>query len=161
MTYTVELPNRFILTDDRSRLDLDMVFRFISEESYWGKGRPRETFERAVRNCVCLGLYAPEGAQAGFARVMTDRATRAHLNDVFVMERYRGLGFGKALVSAALSHPELSTVTTWTLSTNDAHDLYAKFGFGPVERPEAQMMRRTPQPSVKTLGMSEFSSKSG
>jgi GNAT superfamily N-acetyltransferase len=141
----------FVVSDDQTRLDLDMVFRFISEESYWGHGRTREVLERSVRNCVCFGLYSPDGAQAGFARVLTDKATRAHLNDVFIIERYRGLGLGKELVASVLAHPELSTLGTWTLSTRDAHALYAKFGFGPVDRPEAQMMRRAPQETVNAF----------
>jgi GNAT superfamily N-acetyltransferase len=151
MGFEVALPHGFTVSDDRMRLDLDMVYRFISEESYWGKGRTRDIFERAVRNSLCFGVYSPDGAQGGFARVLTDKATRAHLNDVFVLATHRGMGLGTALISAVLSHPELCSVTTWTLSTNDAHALYARFGFGPVERPEAQMMRRTPHETAKTV----------
>ena len=37
------------LDDDKDRVDLAEVHRFLSEEAYWAKGRPRETVERLVR----------------------------------------------------------------------------------------------------------------
>jgi hypothetical protein len=41
----------------------------------------------------------------------------------------RGHGLGKELLRVILAHPELSTVTHWTLVTGDAYGLYEKFGF--------------------------------
>ena len=113
------------IDDDPARLDLDAIQRFLSEEAYWAKGRERASFERAVANSICLGLYAPDGSQAGFARAITDRAIRAHLVDVFVLPPHRGGGRGKALVQAMLDHPELGGVAASTLTTRDAHGLYA------------------------------------
>jgi hypothetical protein len=44
-------------------------------------------------------------------------------------------------VEALLFHPELRTVRRWSLSTSDAHSLYARYGFGPISEPQKQMMR--------------------
>jgi GNAT superfamily N-acetyltransferase len=141
MPYEVALADGFTVSDSRERLDIDEVYRFISEESYWGKGRPRAVFARALEHSMAFGLYTGEGRQIGFARVVTDRAIRAHLNDVYVLSTYRGRGLGKGLVGAVLDHPELATVGTWSLNTDDAHGLYASFGFGGLRRPESFMMR--------------------
>jgi GNAT superfamily N-acetyltransferase len=138
--YEVKLADGWVISDDKTRLDLDLVHSTLTE-SYWARGRSRAIVERSVANSLCFGLYAADGSQGGFARVVTDRAVMAHLNDVFVLAAWRGRGFGRALVAAALAHPELATVRRWTLSTDDAHALYAGFGFGPLTRPETAMVR--------------------
>jgi GNAT superfamily N-acetyltransferase len=76
-----------------------------------------------------MGAYAPDGSQAAFAMAVSDRAVFALLSNVFVLPRWRGYGLGQAVVRALLGHPELATVTRWSLNTDDAHRLYAKFGF--------------------------------
>jgi GNAT superfamily N-acetyltransferase len=141
MAWHVDLPGGFVISDDADRLDLDGVHRWLAEQSYWASGRERATVARSVANSLALGLYAPDGSQAGFARAITDRAVYAHLADVFVSPEYRGQGLGQALVAALLDHPELRTVATWTLSTRDAQGLYARFGFMVHPAPQTQMAR--------------------
>jgi hypothetical protein len=46
-----------------------------------------------------------------------------------------------------LSHPELQGFRRWVLATKDAHELYRKFGFIDLHRPERWMER--PDPSMK------------
>ena len=128
MPYAVTLPNGHEVSDSSARLDMAAVHDMLAGTA-WAAGRPRALTERAAANCLCFGLYAPDGAQAGFARVVTDRTFRAHLADVVIQPGARGLGLGTALVAAVLAHPELATVTHWTLTTADAHGLYARFGF--------------------------------
>jgi len=142
MVWRVDLPGGFEVSDDPARLDLDKVYAYLAEQSYWARGRERAAFERAVAHSLCVGLYAPDRTQAGFARAITDRALRAHLADVFVESRHRGRGLGRALVTALFDHPEVEGVTVWTLSTRDAHGFYAGFGFTAYPEPETQMMWR-------------------
>ena len=73
-----------------------------------------------------------DGAQVGFARVVTDRATFAYLCDVFVLERARGRGVSKALMDAIVAHPDLQGLRRFSLATADAHGLYARYGFAPL-----------------------------
>jgi GNAT superfamily N-acetyltransferase len=81
---------------------------------------------------VVFGLYPPAATQAGFARVVTDRARFAWLADVFVLEAHRGAGLGVWLVETVLSHPDLTAVR-FVLGTADAHGLYERFGFEPAD----------------------------
>jgi GNAT superfamily N-acetyltransferase len=129
----------YTISTDRGRLDLDMVARFLSEEAYWSPGLPRELIERAIIGSIAFGLYDADGAQAGFARVVTDGALFAYLRDVFVLKPYRGKGLGKWLAQIAVGHPDLATVKVWMLATDDAHGLYAKLGFHPLKRPDWYM----------------------
>ena len=134
----------YLITDDRARLDPEMIHRYLSEESYWAKGVSREIVNRSMENSLCFGVYAPTGQQVGLARVITDFATYAYLCDVFVLNEHRGKGLGKALIQAVVSHPRLQSIRRMTLGTLDAHGLYAPFGFKPIDQPERHMERRYP-----------------
>jgi GNAT superfamily N-acetyltransferase len=130
--HAVTLSNGYVISDDRTRIDMEFVHNSLSS-AYWAVNRPRAVTERSATNCLCFGIYAPGGVQIGFARLLTDYALRAHLADVFIEPAMRGLGLGKALIKIILAHPELATVTHWTLTTADAQGLYAKYGFRPGE----------------------------
>lgn len=125
-----ELAPGFEVDDDPARIDVDEVHRFLSTESYWAKGRPRETVDRLVREAArVVGLYDGE-RQIGFARVVSDDAVIAYLADVYVLPEYRGRGLGTELVREAVEGgPQRDC--GWILHTDDAHGLYARFGFGP------------------------------
>jgi GNAT superfamily N-acetyltransferase len=116
------------VSTDPERLDVDMLHRFLSEESYWALGRPRDVLERAIGHSLNFGLYR-DGEQVGFARVVTDLATFAWLADVFVLDGHRTAGLGTWLVETAVSHPDLRGLGRWVLATSDAHGLYSRFGF--------------------------------
>jgi GNAT superfamily N-acetyltransferase len=151
MTYIVHLADEYVVSDDRERLDIGCIHRFLSEDSYWAHGRSRALVERSIANSLCFGLYDRSGVQAGFARMITDYATTTHLQDVFVLAAHRGHGRGKALVAAVLAHPALQGIRRWTLSTRDAHTLYADFGFAPFAKPENQMARMLEPDSISAV----------
>ena len=115
------------VSTDPARLDVDMIHRFLSEESYWAKGRTREVTDRAIANSYPFGVY--RGDQVAFARVVTDTATFAWLADVFVLSEHRGHGVGKLLVEAAVRDPRFAGMQRWFLGTADAHELYRRYGF--------------------------------
>jgi GNAT superfamily N-acetyltransferase len=140
-----ELPDGLELDDDRDRVDVDAVHRFLSEEAYWVKGRSRATIERLVRESTRV-IAAYDGATlVGFCRVVSDGSSVAWLGDVFVIPSYRGRGIGVALVREAVEFDEHRALQ-WYLGTRDAHELYAKFGFeAPNERTMVRS-QRDPQP---------------
>jgi GNAT superfamily N-acetyltransferase len=126
------------ISTDRARMDIDAIHRYLSEESYWAKGIPREACERSIANSLCFGAF-DDGAQVGFARVITDCATFAYLADVFVLPSHRGRGISKRIMEAVMAHPDLRGLRRWHLVTRDAHSLYARFGFAALEAPERHM----------------------
>src|SRR5215211_7827600 len=121
----------YLISTEQSRLDLELVHRFLSKEAYWSPGVSRVVVDRSIEHSVNFGLYRHE-EQAGFARVVTDYATFAWLADVFVLESHRGRGLGKWLVGTVLAHPDLRGLRRWMLATADAHGLYDGFGFQPA-----------------------------
>ena len=132
----------YVISDDQARLDLDVIHAYLSRESYWARGVPRDVVAQSLKNSLCIGLYAADGAQAALARVVTDCTTFGWLCDVFVLPAHRGQGLGKALMQAVLSHPYLQNVRRLALATRDAHGLYAQFGFTPLADPRTQMEKR-------------------
>jgi GNAT superfamily N-acetyltransferase len=124
------LQEAFELDDDPGRIDVDAVHAYLADESYWAKGRPRDVVERLVREATrVVGLYR-DGRQVGFARAVSDGVSVAYLADVYVLPEFRGRGLGVELVREAVERGPFARVR-WLLHTRDAHDLYAKFGFGP------------------------------
>jgi GNAT superfamily N-acetyltransferase len=138
------LPGRYELDDDRDRVDAAAVHAFLSAESYWAQGRDRATVDRLIAESTrVVGLYH-EGRQVGFARVVSDRVSFAWLADVYVLAGHRGRGLGVALVRETVEGSSFPEVR-WLLGTRDAHELYAKVGFG---KPSKRMMVR---PSVRDV----------
>ena len=132
------LGNGVQLDDDPARVDVDAVHDFLSNRSYWARGRPRETVERLVREADrVVGLY--DGArQVGFARAFTDGTSLVYLADVYVLPEYRGRGLGVELVGEMVERGPYAQLR-WILHTRDAHELYRKFGF---EEPSERVMER-------------------
>jgi GNAT superfamily N-acetyltransferase len=124
----------YSLSTDPSLLDVALIHHFLSKESYWAPGIPREIIERSIKNSLCFGLYH-ESRQIGFARMVTDRATFAWLGDVFVLDAYRGEGLGKWMIESLLKHPDLQGLRRILLGTRDAHGLYTQYGFTPLSDP--------------------------
>lgn len=150
----------FVISTDPARLNLDVIHNFLTN-CYWAKGIPKDLVARSIEHSLCFGIYdesnaeltglakserpvAPNCAQVGFARVVSDFATVAYLGDVFVLESHRGCGIGKWMMECIMKHPALQHLRRWILLTRDAHELYAKVGFTPLNAPERYMELHRP-----------------
>ena len=133
----------YVLSTDKVRLDLQVIYTFLTQSSYWAQQRSFEVMQKSIENSLCFGIYTAQGQQAGFARVVTDYATFAWLCDVFILEAHRGQGLGKWLVESAVNHPDLQGLKTFLLATRDAQELYHCYGgFKLLPNPENWMIRR-------------------
>ena len=131
-----DLGGGYELDDDPGRIDRDAVHRYLSEESYWAKGRAREVQDELIDGAArVVGLYHA-GEQVGFTRTLSDGHAQSYLADVYVLEEHRGRGLGVELVRFSVDEGPVAH-TKWFLHTEDAHDLYRRFGFaepGPERR---------------------------
>jgi GNAT superfamily N-acetyltransferase len=144
---TAAAPDGYEISCDLERQDVSAIHAYLTR-SYWASGIGRELVQRSLQSSLCFGLF--QGAeQVGFARVVTDRATFGYLCDVYVLEAHRGRGLGRWLVSRVLAHPELQGLRRLLLATRDAHGLYTKLGFQPLEDAPRfmQIRRRSPYSS--------------
>ncbi|HWB22404.1 MAG TPA: GNAT family N-acetyltransferase [Gaiellaceae bacterium] len=129
-----ELDGGYELDDDRDRIDIAAVHRYISEESYWAPGREYDVMEDLIREAArVVGVYH-DGRQVGFCRAARCSPGMFYLADVYVLEECRGHGLGVELVREMVENGPYAD-SKWLLHTSDAHELYRKFGFGlPGER---------------------------
>ena len=134
----------FIVSTDRKRLQLEVIHKYLSEESYWATERTREQTATAIKNSLPFAVYKGEN-QVGFARVVTDYATFAYLGDVFILPEYQGGGLGKFLMKVIVEHSDLQGFRRWILATKDAHELYEKFEFAALRHPERWMEKTAPK----------------
>ena len=136
----------FFISTNKSYLDIDVIYHFLSEESYWLKGISKELVIAAIENSIlCYGIYEGDptsgpSKQIGFARVVSDLVRFSWLGDVFILPEYRGKGLSKWLMSVITEHPNLKG-TNFHLATKDAHSLYAQYGFKPLDNIENRMAR--------------------
>jgi GNAT superfamily N-acetyltransferase len=139
------ISSEYRLSEDPAELDLDRIFRWISQEAYWAKGRDRATVERSFANSFPVGGYGPTG-QVAVARIVSDEATFAWLCDVFVDVEHRGRGLGIRIAQWAVDWAERRGILRIVLATLDAHGVYANAGFTPLDHPERWMQidRRPP-----------------
>lgn len=136
----------FYISTDKNLLDKDVIYKFLSQESYWLEGTSRELVEASIENSIlCYGIYEGDPTkgnpkQIGFARVVSDLVRYSWLGDVFVLPEYRGKGLSKWLMTIITENPKLKG-TNFHLATRDAHTLYEQFGFKSAEKSEVSMTR--------------------
>jgi len=124
----------FTLTTDPHSIDVDALHALL-RRSHWARNRSRETVAKSLEHSLCYGIH--QGAQlVAFARVVTDHCTFAYLCDVFVDEAFRGQGLSKWLMSEIIRHPDLGSLRRFVLATKDAHSLYSRYGFAPLNEEE-------------------------
>src|ERR1700690_1065414 len=114
-----QLLDEYEISTDAHRLKLEVIHRFLAEDSYWSPGIPRSIVERAIANSLCFGVYH-RAAQVGFARVITDKSTFALLADLFILEAHRGKGLSKCLMRCIVGHEDLQGLRRLLLLTSDA-----------------------------------------
>ncbi|MFG2588723.1 GNAT family N-acetyltransferase [Streptomyces sp. NPDC048438] len=131
---------RYEISDDPARLDAARIHHWLSTDAYWALGRTREQQDRAIAGSLNYGAYdLASGAQAAYARVITDRASFAWVCDVYVDRAARGRGLGTQLVTAVRDDLAPLGVRRFLLATKDAHGVYAKLGFTPLAEPDMWM----------------------
>lgn len=136
--------DRFIISTDPDKLQIDMIHKYLTEEAYWTTGRTREMTVKTIENSLCFGVFNQD-TQIGFARVVTDYTIFAYLCDVFILDEYQGQGLGKWLTEVILNVLDEEGVRWTMLATRDAHELYGEYGgFQKLYLPEKWMGRVNP-----------------
>ena len=134
----------YVIRTDLADMDLDRVHDWLSADAYWALGRSREAVSIAAEHSLNAGAFTDDGRQVAYARVVTDHATFAWLCDVYVDRDHRGRGLGTRLVAAVAEHLDDLGIRRTLLSTRDAHEVYARVGFGPLPDPTTWMIRTPP-----------------
>lgn len=123
-----------IIKTGKDNMDVAMIHRFLTEDSYWAKGISYEWVEQSMTHSFCTGAFVNSG-QVGFGRVITDYYTFGWFADFFVLPEYRGKGISKKILSHILQQPWSDRLRRKMLNTSDAHGLYRQFKFKDLANP--------------------------
>jgi len=139
---TARDPGHYQVDDDPRRIDIDVVWQFLSTEAYWNRWRSFDDVARQWRDAWrVVGVYDTHGAMVGGARTISDGVSDAYLGDMFVIPEHRGRGLAKRILTAMIDDGP-GRDFRWFLVTSDAHGLYSQFGFG---APDERVMVRPPR----------------
>jgi GNAT superfamily N-acetyltransferase len=131
------------IDDSIERVDFQAVHGWLAT-AYWCLGVERDEVICGAQGANgVVGCYGGSG-QVGYLRVISDEARFAYFADVFVDEKHRGRGIGRAMMRFALDMPKYGDVGIWLIATEDAR-VYAGLGFKPLEKPEKWMMLTRPK----------------
>jgi N-acetylglutamate synthase-like GNAT family acetyltransferase len=136
--------DNFIITTDKSKMDIVAIHDFLSKHSGWSDNIPFESVKTSIDNSLNFGLFH-NNKQIGFARIISDFSTIAYLGDIYVLDDYRGQGLSKKLMDVVMRHPNLQGLRRWILLTSTADWLYEKFGFTKLPKPELYMELYNPE----------------
>lgn len=134
----------YIITTDKTKMDIPYIHHYLSTESYWCKDIPLDVVHRSVESSLNFGVFY-QGRQVGFARIVSDFATVAYLGDVFIAPDHRGKGLSKWLMEQIMAHPDLQGLRRWILLTRDAHELYKQYGWKSIASPDRWMEVHDPE----------------
>jgi GNAT superfamily N-acetyltransferase len=123
-----------IIKTGKGNMDVNMIHRFLKEDSYWAKDISYEWVEQSLTHSFCIGAFI-NGRQVGFGRVITDYYTFGWFADFFVLPEYRGKGISKKILSAILEETWCKRLRRKMLNTRDAHGLYRQFQFKDLANP--------------------------
>ena len=132
--------NQITVSTDKGKLNVPFIQNFL-KDIYWAAGRTIEEVQTTIDASFCFGIYLDEN-QIGFARVITDYVVFGYVMDVFITEEQRGKGYSSILIKNMMNEQILKDIKIWRLATTDAHFLYEKFGFKPLEHPEKMMEKK-------------------
>jgi GNAT superfamily N-acetyltransferase len=142
----VILDSKFEIVDGIKKMDFAKITAML-KDAYWSKGIGiDEVKEGAKHSALVVGAFTQEGTQVGYSRVISDKSRFAYILDVYVADNFRKKGIGQTMIQFILNHPKLKDVYQWLLITKDAHGVYSKAGFKPLENPDRWMEIRNPRP---------------
>lgn len=113
----------------KSVIDIYKLQELFNLAAFWARDRKLEDLKIAIDNSNPVVTVWDENRTIGFARATSDGIYRATIWDVVVHPDYQGLGLGRKLVEAVLSHPLVNRVERVYLMTTRQQQFYERIGF--------------------------------
>lgn len=124
------LVNKYVIYNELTSDQLDQL-HVLMTKMWWCIDRTKDEITIMLKHCIPFAVIDTNTNRlVGFGRVLTDEIKYAYIYDVMTEESLRGIGIGKMIMNAILSHPELSRVKYFELTcAPDMVGYYEKFGF--------------------------------
>lgn len=112
---------------------LQQLQKLLNLHTFWAEGRSLHQIQYMLgKSSVVVTLWA-DSDLIGFGRAHSDGAYRAVLWDVVVAETQQKRGYGRQIVEALLSSPQIKRVEKVYLMTSRSRKFYETIGFKAVE----------------------------
>lgn len=134
------------IVDGVDNMNFFQVTQMLSRAQWCPDIKYDEVVKGAENSALVVGAFHASD-QVGYARVVSDKTRFAYILDVFVHENFRNQGIAQKMIRHILGHDSLSDVYQWHLRTVEAHSLYKKLGFIPLDNASEWMgiVKKRPQ----------------
>jgi ribosomal protein S18 acetylase RimI-like enzyme len=121
--------------EEVSAAPIEEVVELYKSAGWWQESsEARAVIPAMIRGSLCFMVARTlEGKIIGMARVISDGHSDAYIQDVVVLDSYRGQGIGRELVRR-LTQYCISRKITWIglVAEPGTQGLYEELGFGPL-----------------------------
>jgi len=110
--------------------DIESLISLYKEAGWWQDGDTPALIKSIVEKSYCFACAYADGQLAGMGRAISDGVSDAYIQDLAVLEKYRGHGIGRRLAGALLSHLKKNGITWIALiSEPGTSEFYERSGF--------------------------------
>lgn len=121
--------NKIRVSDRKTQVDLQQLKDLFKAAAFWAQNRRIEDLAVAIANSDPVISLWDIDQLIGFARANSDCVYRATIWDVVIHPDYQGMGLGRKLMEAMLSHPRINRVERVYLMTTYQQSFYMRLGF--------------------------------
>jgi spermidine synthase len=122
--------------------ELDQIISLYTRQGWWRKGDTRALAARLIRGSHCFLAAYDKGRAVGMGRAISDGCSDAYIQDVMVLDEYRGKGLGSRIVLRLKRRLKADGVE-WVglIAQNGSGPFYGKLGFKPIPRSLPMMLK--------------------
>ena len=131
---------RFLKKPDAATLK--GIITLYSRQGWWGKNDKPALAAKIISRSHCFLVVLDKGRPVGMGRAISDTINDAYIQDVMVLNEYRGLGLGSKIVLKLKDRLKADGIQWIGLIAQDnSGPFYAKLGFKPIARANPMMLK--------------------
>ncbi|PLX15855.1 MAG: N-acetyltransferase, partial [Candidatus Muiribacterium halophilum] len=90
--------------ENKESFNIETILSFYIDAGWWGdcSDHDKEAIYNMIKGSFIFAGIFLSGELIGMARVLSDGVSDAYIQDVFVLEKYRGKGIGKKVIEYLL-----------------------------------------------------------
>ena len=118
------------------------IISLYSLQGWWDKKDTLKLAAAIIKNSHCFLAVTEKDRVIGIGRAISDGVSDAYLQDIAVLEGYRGRGIGAKIVAALkerLDHDGIKWVGL--VAQDDSSAFYKKLGFKIIKKAEPMMLK--------------------
>jgi spermidine synthase len=121
---------------------IEQIVSLYSRQGWWVKGDSHALAAALIRKSHCFLAVFDKGRAIGMGRAISDRVSDAYIQDVMVLDEYRGRDIGSRIIRALKRRLKADGIKWLGLIAQDnSEGFYRKLGFTPIKRARPMMLK--------------------